>query len=261
MELLKGLMDSDGYIEKNGSAIFYNTNIPLILQVKELIESLGYKVKYNEKIPKIKDKEYTKCGILYFKPRECVTCSDFKCSRFVKTYLSTSKRNQYFYIKDIKEVESVPVRCITVDSPDSLYLCGKGLIPTHNSTIVSMYALWLVCFHEYKKVAILANKADTAMEIFSRIKMAFEELPVYLKPAVKSNRKNGFDLSNGSSIIVSSTSASAVRGQSINCVTGDTIVTLKDKKTEEIFKINLKDLEELLKNNQEEPPHFIVLND
>ena len=129
------------------------------------------------------------------------------------------------------------------------------------STIVSMYALWLVCFHEYKKVAILANKADTAMEIFSRIKMAFEELPVYLKPAVKSNRKNGFDLSNGSSIIVSSTSASSIRGQSINCVTGDTIVTLKDKKTEEVFKLNLKDLEELLKNNQDEPPHFIVLND
>jgi hypothetical protein len=104
------------------------------------------------------------------------------------------------------------------------------------STIVSMYALWLVCFHEYKKVAILANKADTAIEIFSRIKMAFEELPVYLKPAVKSNRKNGFDLSNGSSIIVSSTSASAVRGQSINCLIIDEMAHIQNDLMEELWK-------------------------
>jgi hypothetical protein len=104
------------------------------------------------------------------------------------------------------------------------------------STIVSMYALWLVCFHDYKKVAILANKADTAMEIFSRIKMAFEELPVYLKPAVKSNRKNGFDLSNGSSIIVSSTSASAVRGQSINCLILDEMAHIQNDLMEELWK-------------------------
>jgi hypothetical protein len=104
------------------------------------------------------------------------------------------------------------------------------------STIVSIYALWLVCFHDYKRVAILANKADTAIEIFSRIKLAFEELPVYLKPAVKSNRKNGFDLSNGSSIIVSSTSASAVRGQSINCLIIDEMAHIQNELMEELWK-------------------------
>ena len=29
---------------------------------------------------------------------------------------------------------SVPVRCVTVDNPDHLYLAGRSMIPTHNST-------------------------------------------------------------------------------------------------------------------------------
>jgi hypothetical protein len=36
-------------------------------------------------------------------------------------------------IVDIRPVPSVPVRCISVDSPSHLYLCGKGWIPTHNT--------------------------------------------------------------------------------------------------------------------------------
>lgn len=36
------------------------------------------------------------------------------------------------------------VQCIQVDSPDHLYLCGEGAIPTHNSMIASVLACWWV---------------------------------------------------------------------------------------------------------------------
>lgn len=36
-------------------------------------------------------------------------------------------------IVGIKEVDSVPVRCIEVDNKDHMYLAGKSLVPTHNS--------------------------------------------------------------------------------------------------------------------------------
>jgi hypothetical protein len=36
-------------------------------------------------------------------------------------------------------VPSVPVRCIQVDSPDSLYLAGESLVPTHNSNLVNVF--------------------------------------------------------------------------------------------------------------------------
>ncbi|TCC54111.1 replicative DNA helicase [Kribbella capetownensis] len=35
----------------------------------------------------------------------------------------------------IHQVDSVPVRCVEVDNPDHLYLAGKTMIPTHNSTL------------------------------------------------------------------------------------------------------------------------------
>jgi replicative DNA helicase len=36
---------------------------------------------------------------------------------------------------DVRPVPSVPVRCVQVDSPDQLYLAGRSMIPTHNSTL------------------------------------------------------------------------------------------------------------------------------
>ena len=35
---------------------------------------------------------------------------------------------------------SRPVRCVQVDSPDHLYLAGRGMIPTHNSTLALDFA-------------------------------------------------------------------------------------------------------------------------
>ena len=53
--------------------------------------------------------------------------------------------HQRRYVTSVVAVESVPVRCIAVDSPSRLYLAGPGLIPTHNTTmtiqIASLFAL------------------------------------------------------------------------------------------------------------------------
>ena len=35
----------------------------------------------------------------------------------------------------IRRVSTVPVRCVEVDNPEHLYLAGRGMIPTHNSTL------------------------------------------------------------------------------------------------------------------------------
>ncbi|MBN9635557.1 MAG: AAA family ATPase, partial [Actinobacteria bacterium] len=38
-------------------------------------------------------------------------------------------------ITDVRRVDSVPVRCVEVDNPAHLYLAGRSMVPTHNSTI------------------------------------------------------------------------------------------------------------------------------
>jgi len=84
------------------------------------------------------------------------------------------------------------------------------------TTTITIYALWLVCFQSDKRITIVANKEATAKEIFARIKMSYEQLPIYLKPPIKSWRKDGFILGNDSAITISTTSTSGPRGTTSN---------------------------------------------
>jgi replicative DNA helicase len=49
-------------------------------------------------------------------------------------------RASWRYIVDVRAVSSRPVRCVQVDSKDHLYLAGRGMIPTHNSTLALDFA-------------------------------------------------------------------------------------------------------------------------
>ena len=136
---------------------------------------------------------------------------------------------RYHYITDIQKTDSVPVRCITVDSPSKLYCVGKHMIPTHNTTLLSIFALWMVCFNSDYRLAIVANKEATAINIFKRVRMAYEQLPNYIKPGVKDYAKTGLTLGNDSSILISTTTTTSIRGDTLNCVSGDAVVTHKSE--------------------------------
>jgi len=237
LALLQGLIDSDGYINDRGNACFYNTNLELAKQVKELITSLGYKVTYREYVPKLRGVECNISAIVTFKPIEFVCRLPFKRSRIqVKPPTAQSHlRAQWHYIKQIVEVPSVPVRCITVDSVDNLYLAGKQLIPTHNTTLFTIYALWIVCFQPDQRVLIVANKESTAINIFKRVRMAYEKLPNYLKPGVVEYGKTSMSLANGSSIGISTTSSDAGRGDSVNVVLLDELAFIDNHLVEEFW--------------------------
>ena len=51
-----------------------------------------------------------------------------------------ARREPWRYFTDVRPVSSRPVRCVQVDSPDHLYLAGRGMIPTHNSTLALDFA-------------------------------------------------------------------------------------------------------------------------
>ncbi len=228
LELLKGLMDSDGYINPKGLGIFYNTNLKLAIQVKELIESLGYKTSYTTFIPTLNGIDCSECAEITFTPREYVCELSFKKNRIIVNDIDcpdSNKRNQWHYIKDVRPIESVPVRCITVDSPDSLFLAGKTLIPTHNTTIFTIYLLWTALFFNDNKILLVANKEATAIEIFTRIRMAYEMMPNWVKSPVDDSLggygKTSMGLENGSRISISTTTGTAARGQSCNILVID----------------------------------------
>jgi hypothetical protein len=265
LELLRGLMDSDGYINPVGTAIFYNTNLKLAKDVKELIESLGYKTTYKTFIPTLNGVPCAECAEVIFTPRELVCKLSFKSSRIKINDIvehESNKRNQWHYIKNIKQINSVPVRCISVDSPDKLFLAGKTLIPTHNSTLMTIYILWMANFFENQRILLVANKESTAIEIFSRVRMAYEMLPNWLKSPVVEYAKTSMELENNSRISITTTTGTAARGQAVSvliidecafieCVDGDTSITIKNKETGEVENISIYEFYNKLENESQ----------
>jgi len=126
------------------------------------------------------------------------------------------------------------------------------------TTLMTIYALWIACFQNDKTILIVANKEDTSKEILFRIKMAYEQLPNWLKPGVQEWAKTEVRFSNDSCIRISTTSSSAARGLSINCVGGGSIVTLRDKQSKEVFDISMKTLHEILKRDGEILPVTLI---
>ena len=52
----------------------------------------------------------------------------------------SARREPWRYFADVRPVPSQPVRCVQVDSLDRLYLAGRSMIPTHNSTLALDFA-------------------------------------------------------------------------------------------------------------------------
>ena len=87
---------------------------------------------------------------------------------------------------------------------------------TGKSTTCVSYLLHYLIFNDNVNIGILANKAPTAREILGRLQLAYENLPRWMQQGIISWNKGSVELENGSKILASSTSASAVRGMSFN---------------------------------------------
>lgn len=234
LELLKGLMDSDG-TSCNRKCVFVNTNEQLADDVLTLVRSLGFKatktVFLNNKNPK-----GTKIG----KPLYRITFNAneyvFKLHRKKNNQsLAWSSKQEKHYIKSIEPVESVPVRCITVDADDEQFVIGHSRITTMNTTLMTIYALWFTCFNSDKRIVIVANKEKTAIMILRRIKLAYQQLPNWLKPGLAQWAGTEVVFENGSSIAISTTTGSAVRGESVNCIIIDEMAHIEDHLIEDFW--------------------------
>lgn len=149
LALLQGLMDTDGTVSKTRQCSFTTTLETVANSFDELLRSLGIRPKHSVyesnliyRGKKVKTKDYYQFWFTGYEDlpvfrlrRKLLRLKNPVYAggkggaggiRFVR-----SRRNK---IIDVQEIESVPVRCIQVDSPSHLYLAGCGMIPTHNTT-------------------------------------------------------------------------------------------------------------------------------
>ena len=121
------------------------------------------------------------------------------------------------------------------------------------STCVCAAILHFILFNADKTVALLANKGDTAREIFSKVRLAYVNLPLWMQQGVLDWNKGSLLLENNSRVVATSTSPDAIRGYSISllyvdeCVVGSTSITVRNKITGNIEEINIEDLYDRLK--------------
>lgn len=158
-----------------------------------------------------------------------------RCSRdpiyFIEKYIKIVNVDQglvsfnlYDYQKEIIET-SVSNRFVICKLPRQ---AGK-------TTTVAGLILWYTLFHENYNTAILANKRAQALEIVGRIQLAYEHLPDWLKQPIAEWNKGSVEFSNGSRILASATSSSAIRGGSFNLVYLDEFAFVDNNMQEDFF--------------------------
>ena len=103
------------------------------------------------------------------------------------------------------------------------------------STTILAYLLHYILFNENVSVAILANKKSTAMELLGRLQLAYEHMPKWLQQGILIWNKGNIELENGSKILASSTSGSAIRGGSFNIIFLDEFAFVPSNISEEFF--------------------------
>lgn len=131
---------------------------------------------------------------------------------------------------------------IEIDHESHMYYTND--LASHNTTCACAYILWKAIFNEDQTILIAANKLSSALEIMSRIRYMYEELPDYLKPGVLVYNKSSIEFDNRSRIISRATTPDAGRGLSVSllyCLHPETKIKVRNKRTKEVESITIKD--------------------
>ena len=148
IELLRGLMDSDGMCSSNGKECSFSTMLDALKDgIGELLSTLGIKFKAYKKPCEIKSigfkSEYWHIqfsahsdGIVPFSmPR--------KANRLNKSFKQISSRAKTCQIVNVEILPSKKMRCISVSCESGMFLCGKTMLPTHNSPLLAFCGLYV----------------------------------------------------------------------------------------------------------------------
>ena len=133
LDLLRGLMDSDGTIGKNNRISFSTNSEKLANDVAELVFSLGGIARIGKYNHKSKNTEYQ----VRIQIKENPFYLTRKSEKYHPTYLKYCSK----YIVSAEYHKNEDARCIMVDYDEHTYLTGKNYIVTHNTTELSVAAI------------------------------------------------------------------------------------------------------------------------
>lgn len=155
---LQGLIDTDGYVAADGQIEFCGINRQLAEDVQELVASLGGKASLIEGRATLEGRD---CGPKY---RVMFYMADAaRLSRKAKK-CKTGKRAHRRYVM-VTPAGFADTVCIEVDSPSHLFLCGRSMLPTHNSQLASrLFPAWCMGRNPRTQIIAASYNSDLAMD-------------------------------------------------------------------------------------------------
>lgn len=140
LELLAGLIDTDGCLRKKEKRYNFVTSSPLLKEdVISLISTFGWRCSVRKTDPKVSSsgivgkREY---WVISFNPTYPIPC------RLERKQLFEFSKKRRISITKIEDIEPVSGNCISVQG--GIYRVGRRSIPTHNSTLCIFFLSWIM---------------------------------------------------------------------------------------------------------------------
>ena len=235
LELLRGLMDTDGTCSKAGQCSFSSTNWALAQGVLHLVTSLGIKASIKTEVAKLKGRvvgdshrvtffAFSNESVFKLR-RKAERLRAFPVDQIKRKgtgFYQTSTRSQVRSLESIERYLTIPTRCISVDSPSRCFLAGRSLIPTHNTTIAAGIALAVLFLDQEYGAEIYSAAADReqASICFSIAQQMVANNPI-LNKRCKTYRNKLVTPGNGSSYRSISAEAHTKHGFNAHCIIFD----------------------------------------
>lgn len=165
LNLLNGLLDTDGYVCKNGTISYDSTSKLLAEDMVYLVHSLGGMAKITNRIPQYTYKNIKKLGrkdyrisIRHPNPKSFFTLKRKK-DRISDNY---QYKNLKCEIKSIKYIGKEEAQCIYIDDSEHLYITDNFIV-THNTACVEAVAQHIA----KKNAGSLNNKRIISLDLTS----------------------------------------------------------------------------------------------
>lgn len=165
MDLLCGLIDTDGHVSPKGQIEFCSTNLALAEGVLFLVRSLGYKAAMCVGRSRCNGKDYgEKYRIHFYADNVAILPRKLKFCRKSKI-----RSGRYLTFQKVGIGDTV---CIQVEHPSGEYLAGKGLLRTHNSELASIrFPPWYLANNPTKNVIVATYAQDFADDLGRKARM------------------------------------------------------------------------------------------
>jgi len=168
LELLRGLVDTDGHVTKGGQVEITTIHKGLSDNILELVRSLGVKASMSEGDATIYGRFISRKYRVTFYMEGCATLPH----KARKTRNAERSTGHYLRFEKVKNQDTV---CIEVESPSHLFLAGPEMIPTCNSELCSHWLpIWFLDMFPGKRVILASYNAQLATDFGRQIRNTIE---------------------------------------------------------------------------------------